>query len=139
MTGDGLIPDIEAVMTGYLKGCAPIAELGARIVGKMPSETAKPWVRITLLDPKAVDDSRSDHLIDWMVQFDCYAGSTGGQGEASLLMRTVRRELRLLYEREAEGAVITGVRFLSAPRQEDTNFEPARTFFPLTATIWGHA
>lgn len=134
------IPDIEAPLSAYLKAQSSVTSLKARVVGTTPSNTETPWVRIIQLDAKAVGGSRSEHLIDWMVQFDCYAGKTGGQKEASALTRAVRAELAALSEREAEGVVITGVEFLSCPRIEDTEIdEPARQRFALTARIWGHA
>lgn len=139
MTVPQPIPDIEAPLTSYLKAQQSIIDLEARVLEKTPSNIERPWVRIVQLDAKAVGGSRSDHLIDWMVQFDCYAGKDGGHREASALTRAVRAELVALHEREAEGVVVTGVEILSCPRIEDTDFEPARQRFSLTATIWGHA
>ncbi len=129
------IPDIEAALTTYLKNRPSLDELSARVVATTPSNTEAPWVRIIQLDAKAVGGL--EHLVDWLVQLDCYAGS-GGQKEASALTRAVRSELAAMPEVGATGLVVTCVRFLSCPRIEDTDFEPARQRFSLTTAIWGH-
>lgn len=132
-----MIPDVEALVTSHLKAQSSISALGARIVGETPGDTSEPWVRVTQFDAPAVGASRTDHLIEWFGQFDCYAGS-GGQGEASALTRTVREALRLMPDASHEGGVVTGVRFVSCPRLPDQDFEPARQRFSLSAVIWVH-
>jgi Protein of unknown function (DUF3168) len=133
-----MIPDGEAVVGAYLRSHSAIKALGARVVGKTPGDTTKPWVRVTQLDDPAVGDSRSEHLIEWFGQLDCYAGKDGGQQGASLLRRTVREALSVAYKADLEGAVVTGVRFTSCPRIPDTDFEPARERYALSIVAWMH-
>jgi hypothetical protein len=98
-------------------------------------------VRVTQLD--GADVSNVEHLIDYLVQFDCYAGKDAmddhvGQAEASLLARTVRAVLKAAKGQTIGGAVISSVRFQGMPRIPDPDFEPARERYVLTATIHMH-
>lgn len=133
-----MVPDGEAVIGDYLRNHAAVKALGARVLGQTPGDTTAPWVRVTQLDNPAVGDSRSEHLIEWFGQLDCYAGKDGGQAGASLLMRTVREALGVAYLADIEGAVVTGVRFVSCPRIPDTDFEPARERYALSVIAWMH-
>jgi hypothetical protein len=137
-----VVPDVEAVIGDYLRGHADIQALDARIAGRTPSSQRLPWVRVTQLD--GTDVSGVEHLIDFLVQFDCYAGKDAmddhvGQAEASLLARTVRAVLKAAKGHTLGGAVITNVRFQGMPRIPDPDFEPARERFVLTAEIHLHA
>lgn len=134
-----LTPDAELVIGAYLRSHPDIQALGARVVATTPDDTSEPWVKVMQLNAPAVGDSRTDHLIAWMGQFDCYAGKTGGQAEASELTRIVRAALAAMPESSVDGAVVTGVRFVSCPRLPDESFEPARERYPLTATIYLHS
>lgn len=128
-----LIPDIEKVASDYLRSHADIIALSTRIVGKTPDIKTTSWVRVTVLDDPQVN--QPDHLVESMVQFDCYAGATGGQPEVNTLYRTVRAVLGTL---PGTGGV-TGVKILGGPRGLDTDIEPARDRRTLTALIWAHA
>lgn len=128
-----LVPDIERVASDYLRTHADIVALSTRIVGKTPDSKATSWVRVTKLDGPQVN--QPDHLVEFMVQFDCYAGVTGGQPEVNTLERTVRAVLGTL---PGTGGV-TGVQVLGGPRGLDTDLEPARDRAILTALIWAHA
>lgn len=133
-----MIPDAEAVIGSYLRNHAAVKATGARVVGRTPSDTAKPWVRVTQLDAATVGDHRSEHLIEWFGQLDCYAG-TGGQEEASKVTRTVRAALAEMYAAPLSGVVVTGARFVSSPRLPDDDFEPARERYALSAIVWLHS
>lgn len=134
-----MIPDIEKIVGGYLRTHADVVALGARVVGKTPQGTDTPWIRLTQLDDRAVGGHRSDHLIEYLLQLDIYAGKDGGQPEASLLNRTVREALRTMPGVHAD-ATITGVDFVSAPRiPDDDDFEPARERYIRTVIVWAHA
>jgi len=133
-----MIPDVEAVVGAYLRQYPAVKTLGAKVTGETPTDKSKPWVCVTQLDDPAVEDHHSDYLIGWMGQFDCYAGATGGQGEASLLTRTVRRALKEMPAVPLEGLVVSRARFLSCPRIPDTDLEPARQRFALTAELRVH-
>lgn len=133
-----MIPDAEKIVGKYLREHEDLVALGARVVGKTPDTTSTSWIRLTQLDDRAVGNSRADHLIEFMLQFDCYAGKTGGQPEASLLARTARAALADMPGAHAD-AVVTGVQFLSGARLPDTAFEPARERFVRTVLVWMHA
>jgi len=133
-------PDAEAIVGRYLRSRSAIKTLGARVLGEAPDDRRTPWVQVVQLDYRAVDDSRSDHLLEWYGQLSCYAGESGGQAEASLLARTVIEAIVALSGEEVEGAVVTGARIVSAPRIPDTEgFEKARERFPVSCEIWLHA
>lgn len=129
-----LIPDVEKVLTTYLQ--PKVTPLGAKIRGRTPSSSATAWVRLTVLDAPA---SYPDHLVDALVQLDCYAGAgEGGQEEASLLARTVRAALVDAPNNDHDSAVVTGCAIVGYLRNPDTFFEPARDRFIITAQIWVH-
>ena len=128
-----MIPDVEKVITAYLE--PHLTALGAKVRGRTPSNTAAAWVRVTILDAPA---SFPDHLVDALVQFDCYAGKEGGQEEASLLARTVRAAIVDMPNASHSGAVVTGAAIVGYLRNPDTMFEPARDRYIITATVWMH-
>jgi hypothetical protein len=132
-----VIPDGEKITGKFLRERPAMTNLGARVVGKTPEDTSTPWVRLTQLDAKSVGGHRSDHLVEFYFQLDCYAGEEGGQPEASLLTRTVREELtQRMVAASHTGAVVTGVDVRSAPRIPDRDWEPARERFVMTVLIW---
>jgi hypothetical protein len=138
-----LIPNAEAIVGDYLREHPDIVALDAHVAGTGPSDTKRPWVRVTQLDDPAVDEI-SDHLIEYMLQLDCYAGGAAmeahsGQSEASLLSRTVRAVLKEMEAETVGGAVVAGVRFVSNPRIPDEAFKPARERFARTVIVWMHA
>lgn len=129
-----MIPDIEKVLTTYLR--PKVSPLGATVRGRTPSNSAKGWVRLTVLDAPG---SYPDHLVDALVQLDCYASKEGGQEDASILARTVRQALIDLPNNEHADAVVTGCAIVGYLRNPDTFFEPARDRYILTATVWMHS
>lgn len=141
MTELQVIPDAEAILGDYLRDHADIQALDARVAGRTPSSQTLPWVRVTQLD--ATDVTDVEHLLDHLLQFECYAGKDAmdnfvGQAEASLLGRTVRAVLRSAKGQTLGDAVVTHVSFQGMPRIPDPDFEPARERFILTATIHMH-
>lgn len=142
-----MIPDIEKITSDYLRAHPDVEDLvGRRVVAYPPDEKRRstPWVRITLLDAPSPPRSSTDHLIRFLVQFDCYAGEdrpgeTHGQPEANLLARTVRAALLGMPAASHDGAVVTDVRFAGMIRLPDTNFEPARERVALTTEIYAHS
>lgn len=129
------IPDGEAVLTAYLKG-----QTGERVVGKTPNDRSTPWVRITQLDAPSEPNSRADHLIPFLFQCDCYAGSepATGHAEASALARSVRAALVDMAGKHGD-TTVTGTRIISMPRVPDTSIEPARERFVLTTRVYMHS
>ena len=131
------IPDLEKVASDYLRTYAALVSLGARVVGKSPSNTDAPWVRVTQLD--ASSDHRSDHLVDYLLQLDCYAGRTGGQPEANSLGRSVRKALVEMPD-ASHSAEVSGVMITGHARVPDTDVdEPARERVVISAVVWAHA
>jgi hypothetical protein len=133
-----MVPDAEKIVGGYLRAHPALVALDVRVVGKTPARTDTPWIRLTQLDDPAVGGHRSDHLIEFLLQLDIYAGREGGQPEAALVNRTCREALRTMIGEHGD-AVVTGVEFLSAIRLPDTDgFEPARERFIRTVRVWMH-
>jgi hypothetical protein len=121
--------DAELTVGAYLRG-----RVDTRVVGRTPSDTSGTWVTVTMLDGRAVGDHRSDHLVDYLLQFDIYAG---GRPELWPLVNGVREALREMPGVH-DGVVVTGVRFAGMARIPDTDFKPARERVILTATVWAH-
>lgn len=136
------IPDAEEIVGAYLRDHPEVEELGARVAGKTPSSQTAPWVRLFLLDAPTRSGT-VDHLIEFFLQLDCYAGQEAqtahrAQAEASLLARTVRAALKDMPE-AALDAVVTGVEVNGFRRDPDSDgFEPARERFIVTALVWMH-
>lgn len=136
------VVDVERLVSDYLRAHADIVALGARVVGDPPPGDLRgtPWVQVTELD--APQQGNPDHLVESMMQFDCYAGANGtamgGQPGANALARAVRAVLGTLPGQHALG-VVTGVHVMGGPRNRDTDMEPARNRKILTAVIWTHA
>lgn len=133
-----MIIDSEKVLSDYLREHPPIEALDARVLGKNPARRDTPWIRVTQLDASAVNASRTDHLVEYFVQADCYAGSEGGQPQANLLARTAREALRVLPAADLDGVVVTSVEFIGMLRLLDTDFEPARERVMLSALVHMH-
>lgn len=135
-----MIPYAEKLVSDFLRSHASVVALGARVVSKTPPATEEPWVRVTRLDALNEERSRPEHLIDFMLQFDCYASADNGSPEASLLGRTVRAALHDdLPGTSVADAVVTAVRIAGDSRQPDTTFTPARERIALTAIVWAHS
>lgn len=134
-----MIPDAEMVLGDYLRTHPDVEALEARVAGKTPTTFTLPWVRVTQLD--AIDKTGNEHLIDFLVQFDCYAGSVedGAQGEASLLRRTVRAALKAAQGQTLDGVVISDVTVTGDVHLPDTTLEPARERYVLSVTVHAHA
>lgn len=129
-----MIPDLERIASGWLRDGLD----DVRVVGKPPSEVATPWVQVVQVDAPQEPGSRADHLVPFLMQFDCYAGADGGQPEANALGRLVRARLIALPGMR-DGAVVTGVRIVGDTRVPDDTFEPSRERRVITTTIWAHA
>jgi uncharacterized protein DUF3168 len=129
----------EAIVGSYLREQPDIKSLEARVLGKTPDTTEKPWVRVTLLDPANVTGTRKvEWLVAYYLQLDCYAGATGGQTEAFKLAKAVRAALVALPGSDLDDGVATDAEFLSMPRIPDTDFSPARERYVLDAEVYLH-
>lgn len=132
-----LPPYAEKVLSDYLRAHADIAALDARVVGKTPSNTQTPWIRLTQLDAPLHRVGRHG---EFFCQLDCYAGKDGGQPEANLLARTAAAAIVELDQSnyQADGTVISGASASIGPRIPDEDFEEARERFVVTARVWMH-
>jgi hypothetical protein len=102
------IPYARKIVNDYLRN------LGHRAVTRFPSRnTATPWVQTTQLNAGDSPRSGLDHNIRFLLQFDCYAGSEGGNPEADRLGDAVRADLKSLEGEVEAGAVITEVSFVN--------------------------
>lgn len=133
-----MIADLEKVAADYLRANAAVRALTTRVVSKTPDTTSAGWVRTTTLDAR--DEARSglDHNITYLLQFDCYAGATGGKPEASALARTVRAALQAMPG-VRDGVVVSRVAFTGHIRIPDTALEPARERFIVSAQVTAHS
>ena len=134
------IPDAPAILGKRLREHPDVMALDARVAGLLPTSFTKPWVKITQLDATNVTGGWPEHLIEFYVQFDCYAGSTpeNAQAQASLLGRTIRAVLHDLTEQDIAGVVVTQVAFTGDARIPDEAFEPARERVVLDAEVRMH-
>lgn len=141
-----LAPDAEKIVSGWLRDDLGVAAIvGRRVVGKTPSSTTEPWVKVVQLDDRDDPVSSVEHLHSYLLQLDCYAGYEPpddighGQPEANVLGRTVRAVLKEMQGGIVDDVVVSAVRFINMARIPDTGFEPERERVVLTAQIWMHA
>lgn len=129
-------PDIEIVVGSYLRAHPSVTPLTTRVVSKHPTNRDTAWVRLQQLDGVG---GYPDHLVDHMLQLDCYAGKTNDRGEASTLARTVRAVLAGMEGGIHSGAVVSAVRFTGhMPMPDDDAFDPARERVVLTCEVVAH-
>jgi hypothetical protein len=133
-----LIPDAEKTISNYLRSHADVVALQTRVVGKPPDSKEDSWVQVTQLGAAQEVASVRDHLIAFMVQFDCYAGADGGQPEANLLGRTIRAALQDIWLTSHPDAVVSACRLIGHARIPDTDLEPSRERVVLTAEVYMH-
>lgn len=135
-----VVLDAEELVGRWLREHADILILDARVAGGTPNSTTRPWIRVTQLDASPVQRARFEHYMDYMLQLDCYAGGSAtrdfmGQREASLLARTARAILKDIEGSVTVDAVIARVRFTTHMRAPDTDMEPARERYVVTAHL----
>jgi hypothetical protein len=135
-----VIPDAPAIIGSFLRSHPDVMALDARVAGSLPKSFTKPWVKITQLDATNVTGGWPEHLINYYMQFDCYAGSTpeNAQEQASLIGRTIRAVLHDLTEQDIPNVVVTQVAFTGDARIPDEAFEPARERVVLDAEVRIH-
>ena len=128
-----MIVDSERMVGDFLRDRP---DIDAHVLTLPPEATEDSWVMITQLGASQTDVP--DHLVAFFLQFDCYAGRTGGPKEANDLGRTIRAALRDLNGTQT-GGVVSGVQIVEDRRLPDQTFEPARQRRILSATLWIHA
>jgi hypothetical protein len=132
---EGLL-NAEAIIGAYLRSLPKVESLEATVGGKTPDSTAKPWVRITLVDPENRTGTRQvEHLVGYYLQLDCYAGAEGGRTEAWALAQAVRQALVEAPNSELDGAVVSDVEPLTMPRSPDPEIQPTRERYILDVIV----
>jgi formylmethanofuran dehydrogenase subunit A len=123
--------DLEAELTTYL---TPLVSGLAIVVGNTPEDIDQAWVRVRMIGTQPAGNADADILKAHHVQFDCYAGTPGkeGQGEAVNLYESVRAAL---VGFPAAVADVSAVRFTNALRMPDESLRPPRQRFILDARI----
>lgn len=133
-----MIVDIEKLVARYLRDNTDVEALGTRVRATTPSKStggvADPWVRVRMLDSRRI--TRSNWLINYLVQIDVYAGATGGQPEANLHARTIDAALDAMPGQHPDGVVTKATTSLT--HLPDGDFEPARERVLITAEITAH-
>jgi hypothetical protein len=124
--------DIEAIVTAYLK--PEVSDL-ADVTGNTPENIDQAWVRVRHIGTSAAGNRDVDAFNSYHLQFDCYAGTPGpeGQGEASAIYRAVRAALTVMPEDVGE---VTAVRFVNALRLPDDSLKPSRQRYILDARVF---
>jgi hypothetical protein len=144
-----LTPYAQKILSDWLREHQDVRAITTRVVSKPPDDRHTPWVQVRQLDGPNATPLPVEHLIAFLMQFDCYAGeangvpagtpgSTGGEPEAILLGRTVRAVLVDAQDRTLGGAVVTSVRITGDTDVPDTAFEPVRPRRVLTAVVHMH-
>lgn len=138
-----LLPDMETLLTGWLRNHADIATLDARVATSTPSKMTRPWIRVTKID--ANDDERSllEQLVAYTFQIDSYSGSnamavSAGSMTAWRLSATARAVLHAMKGTVANGVTISQVRFTTDRSIPDEAFEPAMERYVLVVEIKAH-
>lgn len=132
---DGVL-NAEAIVAAYLRSQTSIEDLEASVLGKTPDSTAKPWVRVTLIDDANYSGTRrAEYLMGYYLQLDCYAGADGGQPEAWALAKAVRSALVAAPDADVDGAVVTDVDVLTMPRLPDPEIQPTRDRYIIDAMV----
>lgn len=138
------IPDIERTLGDYLRDHGDITALGARVAGQLPKSFTRPWIRVTQLDAREVSrpmNRREEHLINFFVQLDVYAGSepVNAQADASELARVARAVLCAMPDQTFYDLIVTDVMINSHARIPDLDFDPPRERYVVAAEIYAHA
>jgi len=134
-----VIPDAEKFVGEFLRSHPDIVLLDARVAGRLPTAFVKPWVKVQQIDATSRTGS-VEHLINYLLQFDCYAGEgDNGQAQASLLSRTVRSILHGMQDQVIDGVTVSQVTFTSHARIPDEAFEPWRERYIIDAEVTAHA
>ena len=133
------IPYMRKTVSDYLREHPDVAEITNRVVSNPPSGRSTPWIRVRRLDAPNATNAQVEHLVAFLMQFDCYAGAENGAPEADRLGRTVRAALVDMPGTHGD-AVVTGTSIVGDIDLPDADgFEPARDRVILTARIWAHA
>lgn len=133
-----MIPDGKKITADYLRVHSAVAALGVRVVGKTPDDRETPWVRVTQVDARNTPGSIPLHLINYMLQLDCFVGEGAGQPQARNLANTVLDALDQMPGVRS-GKTVSAAYPVGMTELFSTDFEPARDYVALTAEVLIHA
>lgn len=132
--------DMEKVIGTFLHDHNDISALNVRVASSIPTSFTRPWVKVNQLNATNVTNGQPEHLVEYYLQLDCYAGDgDSGREQASEISRTVRNVLKAAEGDTISDVVVTHVTFTSHLRLPDTAFEPVRERYVLDALIRCHA
>lgn len=134
------MPDLEQLVIDYLAGVTAVTAITDQIGTRTPLSIDDPWIKVTTLDDAQKPGSPTLHLIDGLVQIDCYAGSarTGAKAEASALALKVREAIVAMPAASGLLGVVTSARVPSLRPLPDEDFDPARDRYILTCELVAH-
>lgn len=123
--------DAEKVVYDYLDAHPSVA---TRVVGRTPGDVDGTWIVLTQLDAQAVAGHRSDHVVDYLLQFAIYAGGRPELWTLALATRAALKDMPGVHD----NAVVTGVIFTGMARVPDTDFKKPKERVILTARVIAH-
>lgn len=130
------VVDITKLTIAHLRDQESVTDIvSRRLVVSTPKDISTPWVRVVKLDALSTDPA--DHLTDFLLQLDAYAGESGGHPEAVRLGRAVRAALGNMPGVH-DGAVVTGVQIRGDNESPDTDLKPPRDHVRLTVQVWAY-
>lgn len=130
MTGIATFPDIEAMLSAYLRQAAPVTDLvGQRVYTRIPRQPEWPLVRLWRIGGAPVY-SQPLVLDAPLVQFDAWGGSAA---QARTLAATV---LTVLSQFPSDVPGITGIAFGPFVADEDASYDRPKPRYRFDATIW---
>lgn len=136
------IPDGDRIVADHLRDAE-----GLRVVSTSPTDKTESWVRLNLINAVSVGPSRADHLFNFFMQADCYAGEdvageVHGLPEARALAKVVRAALVAMPDLDFDDAVVTAVpprQCMSRHLPDTDGFEPARERYIVEAQVYMHS
>jgi uncharacterized protein (DUF2126 family) len=133
-----VIPNGQLIISNYLREHADVSALVSRVVANPPDENLRgaPWIMFTLLSAPQDEESRHDWLVEFYFQLDIYAGASGGFPAIWAMARAVRRAIVQMPANGVEDAVCSRAKVNGFNPQKDTDMEPARDRFIMTASVW---
>jgi hypothetical protein len=137
------VPDIEKIVSDYLRADPAVSAITTHILAKTPPKTDEPWVKVTMYGAPQLPGSRLDRLVPFALQVDCYAGYTGGKPLANDLARAARAAVKQMEGGIYGGAVISAVSIRDMPHSPDPNLKDdqgnERERYILDATVYAHS
>lgn len=130
-----LLPDVEALVSAYLRARSEITTLVAqRVYTALPSEPTWPLVRLTRIGGIPVM-SRPLRLDAATIQVDCYGGPKALAWEIAETCRAVLAESDRAVHSEG---YVTGVQFGPMNYLPDREYSPAKPRYTFDVDVFVH-